>query len=66
MYFPKLPSSNYIVKNPAKMLTKEKKHTHTLRTSDLLSPRQLSLWTIHGPQSNALYFSWKDINMSQQ
>ena len=48
MYFPKLPSSNYIVKNPAKMLTKEKKHTHTLRTSDLLS-RSLPDNFLYGP-----------------
>ena len=66
-YFPKLPPSNYIVKNPAKMLPSnppKKTHTHARRISLPLSPRQLSFYTIHGPKSNALHFSRKEINMS--
>ena len=42
----------------------KKTHTHTRRISLTLSPRQLSFYTIHGPKSNALHFSRKEINMS--
>ena len=42
----------------------KKTHTHARRISLPLSPRQLSFYTIHGPKSNALHFSRKEINMS--